>query len=109
MKRLILAGLALVALWLPSSAAAYVEHPGIGEEAAFIQTQHFMAKTYPGWRSRAVGYIDCRNGRINGYSWSCAVGWARGRNCWQGRVRVTAQYAEEGTIYYNVHLKARPC
>jgi hypothetical protein len=109
MKRLLLAGAVLAALCLPSSAVAYAEHPAIGEEAAFIQTQHFLAKNYPGWRSRAVGYIDCGRGRINAYTWTCAVGWARGHNCWQGRVRVTAEYSEERTTYYNVHLVARRC
>jgi len=97
-------------LALPASApGAYVEHPTITEQEAFRGTQHFLAKKYSGWRKRAAGYIDCRPGRINRYTWSCAVGWLAGRNCWQGRVRVENEYKEDGVVYYSIRFRARPC
>ncbi len=102
--------LAVGALTLPSSAlGSYVEHPTIHEREAEENTQHFLAKKYSGWRKRSAGYIDCRHGRINGYIWSCAVGWLAGRNCWQGRVRIENEYREDNVTYYSVRFRARPC
>lgn len=99
----------LACLALSASAQAYVEHPYIGERAASEDTQQFLARTYPGWRTRKYGYIDCRHGRIAGYIWSCKVGWIRGYNCWQGRARITNEYAEEGVTHYDVHFNSRRC
>ncbi|HEU5253662.1 MAG TPA: hypothetical protein VFU16_10105 [Solirubrobacterales bacterium] len=109
MKRILLGAIVLVGLLAPAGASAYVEHPAIGEAAAFERTQSYLAKTYPGWRTRKYGYIDCRHGRINGYIWSCAVGWIRGYNCWQGRTRIENEYAEEGVVYYSIRINARRC
>jgi len=71
-SRLLVIGLILGALALPSAAlGTYVEHPTIHERQAEEDAQHFLAKKYSGWRKRSAGYIDCRHGRINGYTWSC--------------------------------------
>jgi hypothetical protein len=110
MKRMTLFAVALGALAIPAPAiGVYVEHPTIHEREAFERTQRFLAKEYSGWRKRSAGYIDCRHGRINRYIWSCAVGWLAGRNCWQGRVRVTNDYREDATVYYSVNFRSRPC
>lgn len=109
MKRTVLCAALLVGLLVPAGAGASVEHPAIGEAAAFERTQSYLAKTYPGWRSRKYGYIDCRRGRINAYIFSCAVGWIRGYNCWQGRTRVENEYAEEGVVYYGISINTRRC
>jgi hypothetical protein len=90
-------------------ASAYVEHPYIGEYAAFTDSQHYLAGNFPGWRHRKAGYIDCRQGRIKGYIWSCAVGWYRGYNCRFGRVRIENEYAEAGTTYYKVNFGYQRC
>jgi hypothetical protein len=108
--RLLVIGLAVAALVLPSAAlGTYVEHPTIHEREAFENTQRFLAKKYSGWRKRSAGYIDCRPGRINRYTWSCAVGWLAGPNCWQGRVRIENEYREDSITYYSVRFRARPC
>jgi hypothetical protein len=108
--KLLAIALVVGALALPSTAlGSYVEHPTIHEREAEENTQHFLAKKYSGWRKRSAGYIDCRQGRINGYIWSCAVGWLAGRNCWQGRVRIENEYREDNVTYYSVRFRARPC
>jgi hypothetical protein len=109
-RLLVVSVVALSALAMPSPAfGVYVEHPTIHEREAFENTQSFLAKKYSGWRRREAGYIDCRPGRINRYTWSCAVGWLAGSNCWQGRVRVENEYKEDGVVYYNVRFRARRC
>jgi hypothetical protein len=109
-------GIALVAVGctallsiLATASASYVEHPTIHEFEAFEDARHFLAQNYPGWRTRAVGYIDCRHGRINRYIWSCGVGWARGRNCWQGRTRISNEYREGNVVHYQVNFNSRRC
>lgn len=109
MRRLALACVVLGSLALPPSAGAYVERPTIHEGQAFEHIQHFLAKNYPGWRTRKYGYIDCRPGRVNRYTWSCAAGWIRGYNCWQGRAQIENEYSEEGVVYYAVNWRAKRC
>jgi len=92
-----------------TAAARYQEHPWLGEAAAHSDTQHYLARTFAGWRAREYGYIDCRYGRVNSYIWICAVGWIRGYNCKQGRVRVENEYAEGGITYYGIHFGYRRC
>lgn len=46
------------------------------------------------WRKRSIGYYDCFGGKINRTTWSCEVGWIKGRRCFQGRVRVSGVVEE---------------
>ena len=111
MTRLIavLAVAASLVVALTSTAQGYLERPPIGQG----QAEHRVFKLLHSkreWRHRKVGYVDCRHGRINNYTWACAVGWATGPyNCWLGRVQVTNKYVENGATAYDIHLNARPC
>ena len=96
-------------LVLSSSAWAYIARPTIGEHQAEKDVAQFLHKNYPGWRYRQYGYLDCRNGRLNRYTWACRVGWLSGNKCRQGRVRVTNEYAEEGVVYYLASSALRRC
>jgi hypothetical protein len=96
------------ALLLPSPAGAYQFHPPIGEGQAERRAYKFM-RQYPGWRYKWGGWVDCRRGRINSYSWACRVAWWRGRRCRVGRVRITNRYSEEGVVEYSAHIVHRRC
>jgi len=99
----------LVFLGLSASTEAYpVEHPAIGEYIAEARVYRVL-REYPGWRYRQVGYVDCRHGRINSYTWACRVGWANYGHCRQGRIRITNVYSENETVYYNVNSVIRRC
>lgn len=100
-------GVLLLALFA-SSAVAYVYHPTLQEGAAERRTLKFL-HDYPGWRYREVGYLDCRFGRINRYTWVCRVGWRQGSKCRQGRVRITNSYHQEGVTHYFVSAGIRRC
>lgn len=108
MKRLAVIGVLVGALVFAGSAAAYVERPGVGEAAAEQRVAKFL-RTYPGWRYREDGFIDCWRGRINGYTWGCRVAWWSGRRCRQGRIRITNEYSERGVTYYQVNASVRRC
>lgn len=89
--------------------ANYVESPTIHERAAKKDTAQFLHKNYPGWRYRQYGYVDCRNGRINRYTWTCRVGWVSGSKCRQGRARVMNEYREGSYVYYLISFRGRRC
>jgi hypothetical protein len=93
---------------LVGSAQSYVEYPTIHEGEAESHAVHVL-HDYPGWRYRNYGYVDCRNGRLNNYSWACRVGWISGSKCRQGRIRVENEYSEGRTIYYRSHTVLRRC
>lgn len=96
------------ALALSGSALAYVERPPIREHVAERRVAKYL-RDYPGWRYREGGFIDCRQGRINGYAWACRVAWWSGRRCRHGRVRITNEYAERGVTYYLTSSRLVPC
>jgi len=97
-----------VALLVPATASGWTEKPAIGESFAQSAVSKYLRK-YPGWRYRQDGFVDCRRGRINGYTWACRVAWWSGYRCRQGRVRITTRYGENGTIYYYVHAYLVRC
>jgi hypothetical protein len=87
----------------PAAEAGVVAHPTITEHQAEGDAYQFLHRTYPGWRHKRYGYVDCGHGRINRFTWSCGVGWVSGRsNCWQGRLRIENLEYELGTFYYEV-------
>lgn len=104
-----LGGALLSVLVLSGIAWAYVAYPTIREHQAEEDVAQFLHKNYAGWRYRQYGYIDCRNGRLNRYTWACRVGWRSGRKCRQGRVRIMNEYAEEGVVYYLASSVLRRC
>jgi hypothetical protein len=75
-------------------------HAGLAERYAYG-----ILQKRPSWRYRTEGYVDCRFGKINRYTWACRVGWYQGRTCHRGRVRVTGTYREHGYNNYNVHFR----
>lgn len=108
MRRSLFALVAL-ALALPAGASAYpVRHPALGEQAAEHRVYKVLHE-YPGWRYRRVGYVDCRFGRVNGYTWVCRVGWAGGGHCRIGRVRISNSYSENEVTYYRSYVVVRRC
>lgn len=80
-------------------------HQGEAEE----RTVRFLHSEEAGWRYRSEGYVDCNGGRISNISWACRVGWTGSAGCSIGRVRITNEYRERGTIYYDAHFIGRRC
>lgn len=97
----------LTGLVFPQEALADNGRPTVRRPIAERQTRGFLVQNYPSWRYRAFGFVDCRRGRINRYTWACRVGWGRGETCHRGRVRVTGKYREPRVNIYNVHFRGR--
>ncbi len=96
-------------LVLASQAQGYANpHPLISERTAERGVLRFL-HSYPGWRYRRYGYVDCRFGRINSYSWGCRVGWVGSGHCRLGRVRITNIYGEQGYTHYSAVGRTRHC
>lgn len=70
---------------IPQSSEAYYL-PRVSPKLAEQQTYRLL-RTYPGWRYRDYGFVDCRNGRISRASYACRFGYQRGSRCSRGRVR----------------------
>lgn len=94
--------LATLALCAPATAGVLM-YPSITERQAEGDVYQFMHHNYAKWRHKHYGYVDCRHGRINRFTWSCGVGWVMGGGggCWQGRVRIVNEEYEDGYYYYN--------
>lgn len=91
------------------SASAHLRPPTITEAEAEKDTLKFLHESYGAWRYRTEGYVDCRNGRINRYIWVCRAGWRKGEICTQGRLRIENEEVLEGSLYYYVRWRGRPC
>jgi hypothetical protein len=101
----LLAGLVLAG---GAKAAHYVERPTIHEGEARSHALHFL-NDYPGWRYRKRGYLDCRYGRINRYTWACRAGWISGAKCRLGRMRIQNDYREGSLTYFSTSFGSRRC
>jgi hypothetical protein len=99
---------ALVAiLVLSAPAAADNGRPTVQKADAERGAQHVLADIQS-WRHRQFGFINCDGGKVNRYTWSCAVGWGRKHNCSRGRIRVVGTYPDEqGRGHYNISIGGR--
>ena len=106
LKVVLLTAVALLAL-VAIAQSYFIPHIHKGE--AESRTASFLHQQYASWRYRQEGYIDCDNGRISNIAWACRVGWISGRTCRLGRVRITNEYGDGHTIYYDIHFVGRRC
>ncbi|HTR74240.1 MAG TPA: hypothetical protein VMH33_03145 [Solirubrobacterales bacterium] len=99
----------LATLALALTAAPALAFVSINQQEAEWDTNKVL-RQYPGWRYKQWGYVDCENGRINGDSWSCKVGWGARRRCRTGRLRITNKYRmSDGVIHFHWSGRIHHC